>query len=283
MFNRNVAYSVLVHILLCLPFFIVNSELKLKTEPVEIEIKVAAALKKSGQARKRNSKMTDTLFPIWNAQSLLAKVERNSSFSVHQQNFSDSRTYQADISDVFGENGNQNWTYHREIYRRIDSNLTFDSILAQYNHFGRVYVQFKVNENGFLDLENLKADASDPILKVHVLRAIKKSLLKPLENMDREKLFEVGFFQAEFNFRYGDHNENFEKQSNFGRPVFVFNRATGEKPVPKEMLDHLLSGGVTPDISLMYDRWQKYNKKKHLEAIQFDPFENYRRDAFYLL
>ena len=184
---------------------------------------------------------------------------------------------------MFGENGNQNWAYHREIYRRIDANLTFDSILAQYNHFGRVYVQFKVNENGLLDLENLRTDAEDAILKVHVLRAIRKSLIRPLENIDRDKLFEVKFFQAEFNFRYGDHNENFHKQNNFGRPVFVFNRSTGEKPVPKELLDQLLSGGVTPNISLMYERWQKYNKKKHLEAIQFDPFENYKRDAFYQL
>lgn len=256
--------------------------MKVKTEPIAVEIKVAAAPKKSGQARIRNSTI-GSLFPVMSAQSLLAKVERNKSIPATPQKFNDSQAYQSDISDVFGENGNKNWSYHREIYRRINANLTFDSILAQYNHFGRVYVQFKVNEDGFLDLENLKADAGDPILKVHVLRAIKKSLLKPLENIDREKLFEVGFFQAEFNFRYGDHNENFDKQSNFGRPVFVFNRATGEKPVPKEMLDHLLSGGVTPDISLMYDRWQKFNKKKHLEAIHFDPFENYKRDAFYLL
>lgn len=283
MIIRNVLCSVLFHFLLCLPFLFVNSELKLKTEPVAIEIKVAMAPKKTGQVRQRQTKTSGTLFPVMNAQSLLEKVERNNSIPFQPRNFNDSRHYQADISDVFGENGNKNWSYHREIYRRIDATLTFDSILAQYNHFGRVYVQFKVNANGFLDLENLKADAGDPILKVHVLRAIKKSLLKPLENIDREKLFEVGSFQAEFNFRYGDYNENFAKQNSFGRPVLVFNRTTSEKPVPKEMLDHLLSGGVTPDIALMYERWQKYNKKKHLEAIHFDPFENYKRDDFYLL
>lgn len=280
MFNRNVLYSLVLHALLCLPFFFVKKPLEVKTIPVEIEIKAAVPVKKQNGV-KAAGKPAGQLFPVMNAQTLLAKVERNSQNS--PKHFSDSGIYQSDISEVFGENGNKNWAYHREIYRRIDSNLMFDSILAQYNHFGRVYVQFKVNEQGQLDVDNLSAEARNPILKVHVLRAIRKSLLTPIENIDREKLFELGFFQAEFNFRYGDHNENFSKQSSFGRPVFVFNRATTEKPVPKEMLDHLLSGGVTPNISQMYERWQKYNKKKHLEAIQFDPFENYRTDAFYQL
>lgn len=282
MFNRNVLYSLLFHALLCVPFFTGKKEIAIEAVPVEVEIKTVAALKKHSGV-KTSALAKGSLFPVMTAQKLLAKVERNSSLPAQSRSFNDSRTYQSDISDVFGENGNKNWAYHREIYRRIDSSLMFDSILAQYNHFGRVYVQFKINESGGLDLDHLSADAGDPILKVHVLRAIKKSLHNPLENIDREKLFDVGFFQAEFNFRYGDHNENFSKQSNFGRPVFVFNRATTEKPVPKELLDHLLSGGVTPNISQMYERWQKYNKKKHLEAIHFDPFENYRRDSFYQL
>ena len=277
-------FSVLVHIFLCLSFFFGKSELKLKTEPVEIEIKVATAPKKSGHDRARKSKATQvSLFPAMNAHALLALVERNNSLPVPSQNFNDSQTYQADISEVFGENGNKNWAYHREIYRRIDANLSFDSILAQYNHFGRVHVQFKVNEGGFLDVENLKADAGDPILKVHVLRAIKKSLLQPFENIHREKLFELGFFQAEFNFNYGTYKNNFSKQVNFGRPVFVFNRTTQEKPIEKRLLSYLAAEGVLGNPFLLSERLEKYNKKKHLEAIQFDPFENYRRDAFYLL
>ena len=283
MFNRNILFSVLFHIFICLPFLFQKTELKIKTEPVEIEIKVAAAPKKSGHGQARKSKATVSLFPAMNSYELLAKVERNNLLPVPSQNFDDSQTYQSDISDVFGENGNKNWAYHREIYKRIDANLTFDSILAQYNHFGRVYVQFKVNEGGFLDVENLKADAGDPILKVHVLRAIKKSLLQPFENIHREKLFELGFFQAEFNFNYGTYKNNFSKQVNFGRPVFVFNRTTQEKPIEKRLLSYLAAEGVLSNPFLLSERLEKYNKKKYLEAIQFDPFENYKRDAFYLL
>lgn len=291
--QRTQGLSLLIHAIIVLVFF--SGELKTpdkKVELLQFEIKETPKKKilvKDLRSNEKKTAASGSLFlPSMNSQSLLALVEKNSGEAATNTKttyqFNDQKTYDPSIEDVFGDNGNQNWEYNREIYRRIDTNLLFDSILAQYNHFGRVYVQFTVTENGLVNFSGLKTDATDAILKVHVLRAIKKSLLQPVESMKamkKLKLIPETVFQAEFNFTYGDHNNNFAKQNNFGRPVFVFNRSTTEKPVPKELLEQLLTGGVTPNISLMYERWQKYNKKKHLESIQFDPFENYKRDSFY--
>jgi hypothetical protein len=196
--------------------------------------------------------------------------------------YSDSRPYDTSISEVFGADGNQNWSFHHEIYSRIDSGLVFDSLLAQYGHFGKVQVQFSVTQEGLLLLENLKVQADDQVLKVHVLRAISKSLREPVNPVKFSKVEGNIIFQAQFDFSFGEES-NFIKQKNFGRPVFVFKRSTIEKPVPREVLEQLLSGGVTPNISLMVDRWKKFNKKKYLEGVQFDPFEGYKNDPFYHL
>ena len=284
MFLRTLLVSFCIHFVVVALIVLNQSSFEInKTEVVEVEFKdtVPKQFRKIDKtAGAKLAKKSFLLFPKMDALDLLSKVEKNNKEPSY---FNDKKTYDTDISGVFGENGNQNWSYYKEIYRRIDSNLTFDSLLAQYSHFGRVYVQFKVTEDGLFKMEDLKTDSSDPILKVHVLRAIKRSLSKTLESINYSKIDKYTLFQAEFNFRYGDYKNNFYKQENFGRPVFVFNRVTQEKPIPKELLGQLLSGGVTPNISLMYERWKKYNKQKRLDAVQFDPFENYKRDAFYVM
>ena len=264
----------------------------IKSEVVEIEIKeiIKKKIKKNELASgNKLAKKGLLFFPKKIYEDLLSRVEENSRWAAkmnslkQQKDFNDPRAYDSNIDEVFGENDNQNMSYYKEIYTRIDSNLTFDSVLAQYNHFGRVYVQFKTTEDGLLKIDEFKTESSDSILKVHVLRAIKKSLSNSIEIVKKLKIGNQTIFQAEFDFAYGDYKNNFYKQSNFGKPVFVFKRTTQEKPVPKELLEQLLSGGVTPNISLMFERWKKYNKNKHLEAIQFDPFESYRRDTFYTM
>lgn len=289
---RFFVISFSVHILMA-GLTLINFQVIKEKKPEVVVIEIKEVVKKEIKAidkpagNKLGKKGSLLLFPRSDSMDILAQVEKNTEWARtaprDQKAFNDSRTFDSNIDEVFGENGNQNWSYYKEIYKRIDSNLMFDSILAQYSHFGRVYVEFKVNDEGLFSLEDLKTDSSDAILKVHVLRAIKKSLNKPMATVNKSKFLNITVFKAEFDFSYGDFENNFYKQNNFGKPVFVFKRTTTEKPVPKELLEHLLSGGVTPNVSLMYERWQKYNKKKHLEAIDFDPFENYKRDAFYLM
>ncbi|MCC2679050.1 MAG: hypothetical protein K0R29_1626 [Pseudobdellovibrio sp.] len=208
---------------------------------------------------------------------------KDSSSTSGRFSFKDPRSYDTDIGDIFGDGGNENWAHFKEIYTKVDSNLNFDSILAQYNHFGRVYVQFELDEKGILKTENLKVDAKDSILKVHVLRAIKKSFSAENALLNSAKGDKGLLYQARFDFNFGNYQQNFSKQREFGRPVFSFRRFTEEKPVPEELLEQLLTGGVSPNISSMYERWQKYNEKKRRKAVEFDPFSSYKNDPFYSL
>lgn len=290
MFGRAIVFSLFIHILIMATiFFDQNSSEMIKTEVVQVEIRDVIKKPINKISGNKSAKKSLLLFPKMDTMNLLSKVENNAEapgeFSTKKQAnyFNDAKTYDDSIHDIFGENGNENWSYYKEIYNRIDTNLIFDSLLAQYSHFGRVYVQFKVSDNGLLNLEDLKTDAGDAILKVHVLRAIKKSLNQPIESVKNLKFSKYTLINAEFNFRYGDYKNNFYKQSNFGRPVFVFNRVTQEKPIDKKLLSYLIAEGVLDNPFLLAERFKKFNKKKHLEAVQFDPFENYKHDAFYLM
>jgi hypothetical protein len=264
---------------------------ELTVETVKVNRPAQAALEKKLQG-KAPSRATGThfggsrkaLFPEYKLGFNAAATERVvAKANKPYYSYSDSRNYYTDISEVFGEDGNENWSFFKEVYFKVDSNLSFDSLLAQYNHFGRVYVQFKLDENGVLLAENLKVQARDSILKVHVLRAIKKSFSEPMNVLNHQKGDSGLLFQARFDFNLGEYQNNFYKQKNFGRPVFSFTRFTEEKPVPENLLEQLLTGGVSPNVSLMYERWQKYNQKHRRSAVQFDPFESYRRDPFYKL
>lgn len=271
--------SFLIHaavvVLALLDFKCPSPEKEIIEIKIEVQKTIVRVLKKPAEGGVKKDSLGLFANKV-NAYELFGQSKGHSEFSAQN-------TFDTNIDEIFGVDGNKNWSHYREIYNRIDSNLVFDSLLAQYSHFGRVYVQFKVTESGIFKLEDLKADAGDAILKVHVLRTIQKSLSEPLEKSKFSKNIEDTVFQARFDFKYGDSEINFDKQKDFGKPVFVFKRATLEKPVPTELLDQFLTGGVTPNISLMYERWQKYNKKKHREAIQFDPFESYKRDAFFKL
>ncbi|MGZ3690648.1 MAG: hypothetical protein ACXVAX_04045 [Pseudobdellovibrio sp.] len=284
--SPHLAFSIFIHILVLVVSTYINVPVSEKTLPIEISevkktTKAASRLNGTGAIKK-----SVILFPPLNLFAKYRDFERSAPQAVSKKvatGFNDPRAYDNNIDEIFGEDNNQNWSYFQEVYKRIDSHLMYDSILAQYGHFGRVYVQFQVTSDGIFKLENLKTSAQDMILKVHVLRAINRSLSEPFDVTKKSKSGSVVEFRAEFDFLYGENDINFDKQKNFGRPVLVFKRATIEKPVPDEMLEQLLDGGVTPNISLMYENWQKYNKKKHRKAIQFDPFEGYKKDAFYLM
>lgn len=304
---KSILISFLVHITITV--LVLFSFDILKQEPqqiVEIEFKEASlTVKKTGQASARKSKDlrgagikgyksawnkldTSQFFPSMSSSELVEKVEQNTAWAKsiggkkQSSEFNNLAAVAEGSQDIFGSGDNKNWSYYQEIYKRIDNNLIFDSLLAQYGHFGYVYVQFKVTEEGLFVMEDLKTEAADAILKVHVLRTIRKSLSEPMSKTKYAKESKQTLFKARFDFNLGSRDNNFsDKQRAFGQPVFQFNRTTEERPVPQELVGHLMSGGISYDPFVMAERWKKYNKKKYLDAVQFDPFESYKRDAFY--
>ncbi|ASD62163.1 hypothetical protein [Bdellovibrio bacteriovorus] len=196
-----------------------------------------------------------------------------------QKDFRDRATYALESANTFADT--DNWDYHREVFKRIDSELMFDSILAQYNHFGTVMLQFEVDAKGYLLEKSLRAFSEDAVLKVHAVRAVRKALKEQFNELKWSS--ESTIFQAKFEFLSDSHSLNFRKQREFGKPVLNFTRATQEKPVATNLQDHLLSGGIHYDPFALADRWQKYNKRKRLAVGEYDPFAHYRKDPAYRL
>ncbi|MFM6929349.1 MAG: hypothetical protein ACKOX6_12855, partial [Bdellovibrio sp.] len=60
--------------------------------------------------------------------------------------FNDSSSYETSAESFIAET--DQWSYFHQVFERIDQQLMFDSLLAQYNHFGYVYVEFEVGPNG---------------------------------------------------------------------------------------------------------------------------------------
>lgn len=304
---KSILISFLVHTTIAVTLLFGSDIPKQKPQQVvEIEFKEAPVfVKKQGPLGTRKSKDqrgagikgykaawnkldTSQFFPSMKSEELVEMVEQNTAWAKNSKGkketgeFNSPGTITQGSEDYFGDGDNKNWSYYQEIYKRIDNNLMFDSLLAQYGHFGYVYVQFKVTEEGLFMMDDLKADAADAILKVHVLRAIKKSLSEPLNKTKFAKESKSTLFKARFDFKIGSRDDNFaEKQSAFGSPIFSFSRSTSERPIPQELVDHLMSGGISIDPFVMAERWQKYNKKKYRDAVQFDPFQSYKRDVFY--
>lgn len=195
--------------------------------------------------------------------------------------YNESSNYEAS-ADSFLANTDQ-WSYFQQVFQRIDQQLIFDSLLAQYNHFGYVYVEFEVGPDGRFVDKSLKVSAIDSILKVHALKALRKGLI---EEFPSEKWNPDGKsvrFQAKFEFLEGSENLNFTKQKDFGKAKLVFRRASSEKPIPNSLKEQLLTGGISHDPFAMAERWEKYNKKKRLKDGDFDPFAPYRADPDYNL
>ena len=79
----------------------------------------------------------------------------------------------------------------------------FDSILAQYNHFGTVMVEFEVNAQGLIVEKKVRIAAEDPILKVHVMRAIRRGLNETFRKEKWNPLRINTTLQARFDFLQG--------------------------------------------------------------------------------
>jgi flagellar motor protein MotB len=226
------------------------------------------------------------LFPKTNYADISKQVAQNTQnekLAQIEANSERGRIRNSGLNQVFGDDGNRNWAHNQDIYTRIDSHLKFDSLLAQYNHFGAVLVQFNLDDQGLLLLNSLKVKAADPILKVHVLRAMQAGLSDSSKETKGNKNVSEVAYQARFDFNRGDSDGNFVKQQSFGQPVFVFQRSTSEKPIADNMAGQLADLSLLGNPLLIGEKIEKYNRKKRRENLKFDPFESYRQDPFYIL
>lgn len=285
---RFLSYSLLIHLGLVAVFFFFNFKTVLvsHSETVDFDfVSVAFVPSQSsgggsrGHRRGRDVRSVSLKellpTPSWTYQETRVQTLPPSS------GFTDASQYLHETHNLFA--ASDNTQFHQALYSRIDSFVLFDSLLAQYSHFGVVFVEFQVEPTGVLLGTSLRTSAEDPILKVHALRALRKALSNPLLAELRSHELKPLTFKAKFEFLSGSREINFEKQKAFNHQTFVFSRATSEKPQSTDLSEHLLNGGVGLDPFAVADAWEKYNKHEYRQNTQVDPFESYRRDSDYNL
>jgi len=289
-----ISLSILLHGMILLGFVLNHVVNKKNTDIVTIDLISTPAQRKIPTTETRSKKNASSKFPKEFSSAkkiaIFGQPYTGSSKAFNLESsflkgkpaaYNESSTYETS-ADSFLADTNQ-WSYFQQVFERIDQQLIFDSLLAQYNHFGYVYVEFEVAPDGRFVDKSLQVSAIDSILKVHALRALRKGLT---EDFPREKWNPEGKsvrFQAKFEFLNGSENLNFAKQKDFGKAKLVFRRASSEKPIPNSLKEQLLTGGIDVDLFAAAERWEKYNKKKRLKAEDFDPFAPYKSDLDYNL
>ncbi|MNK19554.1 hypothetical protein D3C87_377760 [compost metagenome] len=228
---------------------------------------------RTGSASSANKALVQNLFQRYDL--------KQESHEVAAVSESDAADFQVGPANMLGDS--DNWDFHRQVFTKIDENLMFDSLLAQYNHFGSVHLRFAVDPHGYLIEKSLRARAEDPILKVHVVRALRLALNEEFPSSKWAVAGKNITFEAKFDFLQMSSFINHEKQKGFVKPQLQFQRATTEKPIPNTLSEQLTSGGIDYDLFAAAERWQKYNKKKKLANYQFDPFAHYKKDPAYNL
>jgi hypothetical protein len=288
--KRNFLLSLGLHALLGAVFFFVEfKESMPKREVIQFEIQAPTppkdfAAQSQGQAQPvgRGHKAKGSNLNLFGTGYIAdSKLTDQMGADRPSADYADHANYIGD-AEGFISDGNQ-WSYFQQVFKKIDEQLLFDSLLAQYGHFGNVYVEFEVDEKGYFVERGLKVTADDAILKVHALRALIRGLR---ESFDKTKWNPTGksqVFQAQFSFIQGHYGDNSKKQTAFAKPVLKFTRATAEKPIPTNLKEQLLTGGVDYDLFAAAERWQKYNKRKKLREQEFDPFSTYKADPLYNL
>lgn len=273
--------------------FVVQTPKSFKKEVIEFEVQTVPQIKKSLLVGPAKSKMTLLARSRGKAVSLKGMNLFNQNYSYKSSvkndyegsgaldDFKDSAGYSLGSDSFLGEN-NQ-WEFYRQVFERIDSQLLFDSLLAQYNHFGVVFVEFEVDAEGHFVDNRLKVSAEDSVLKVHAMRALRKGLREAFVKGKWNPSGKNAVLQAKFEFLQASDFINQQKQKEFGKPVFVFKRATSEKPTANNLTDTLLDADNLRNPYQIAERLEKYNKKKRLRACEFDPFESYKRDPDYNL
>jgi hypothetical protein len=182
------------------------------------------------------------------------------------------------------DEGNAIRGFLEAVYNRVNNRLIFDSIFAQYGHFGAVYIQFNVDHRGVIDSASIRTSAKDKILKVHAIRsALLPGLATPLKEnlwLDERPALKL---RARFEFLKGSVDQNLfdSNPEKIAGLALSFRRFTPEVKVARTLGQHLVNGGINYDLFAMYDSWEKYNKARERRRLDTDPFSIHKADEYY--
>lgn len=212
-----------------------------------------------------------------------------------QQTWTDPWSYgpNAEVQNRFASNS----AFYQEVFRRVESHLEWDDLLAQYNHVGKVYLKFAVRPDGQLVGNSLSAEALDPILKVRSARALRKGLALPFDYAKRLQREEPLWMTARF---FWVPKETCQNLQGVEGPYLSFCRNSGYKKLDVADAEEMDEAGAvvseTMDDALHYgamaftvgpfglpEEIKKRRLQKWRQRSGHDPFEKDRQDPDYHL
>lgn len=170
------------------------------------------------------------------------------------------------------------------LHRRVDGKLLFDSLLAQYGHFGTVYAEFAVDRTGLLLQNSIRGGGHDRALKVYAIRsalvpALSQKLPESLWLKERDRVV----LRAQFQFVFSESESSLfdENPASISGRALTFRRFTAQKPSARTLGQHLANGGLDVDAFRMRDAWKRYLKARENRRLDVDPFSVLRADPLY--
>jgi hypothetical protein len=229
----------------------------------------------SGSSRVRKIPLS-SLVPKWMRSSPppddWAKVPGEGEFGAGQA-WSDSSKYdEVQLSNGQGLSVEQA-NFVGALWRMIDQYIVENPFLSGYNHSGKAFFRFEVDESG--RLLSLQAAAADRVLKVIAARAIRRAIQNdtgdlrfPTEPMVIHARFSWTNYQACDGLR-GHRNRylSFCHYAEYKRKSF----SAGEKAAT-------WAGAIYNHGPWAYEEIKKYKREEFRRNTQYNPFEEYERD-----
>ena len=160
---------------------------------------------------------------------------------------------------------------NQALWSYIDKNIFESDYLSEFNHTGQVHISFKIDTQGTLVEESLRACAADRILKVIALKAVRQALIQENFKSANPMVYFAQFSWSDYQTcqRLRGIKQNYLSFCHYAednRKSF----STAEKL--KTYLGALNYGpGALDEI-------QKYNREQNRRNTEFDPFSNLRNE-----
>ena len=263
-------------------------EIELRDLPIVAVGGPVSASPQKQKPKNRKSLTLNNLLPKFRPTGLEDSANRDAR-SIEDSNsdqpaIDDSRVYGLGVGSF--DFGAANHGFLEAIWRKIDANLIFDSLLAQYAHFGNVFVEFLVFADGRIDETSVFSRGRDRILRVHAIRALRSGLREPLAANLRIK--EAVRLRAQFQFILNGSSLFDENPARISGRAMTFRRFTNQRPLVHGAGEIFKSGGmghfeggVNTDLAAMYDALNKFLKMKEHQRLGHDPFAIYKADPIY--
>lgn len=214
----------------------------------------------------------------WRAENPLGKTAPSTEeLQAKEFAWKQTNSYYSDLLSDSAGMDKQQIQFVGSLWKEINDSIVESPYLSEYGHVGKVFLRFEVDKNGELLEGSLRASADDHILKVFAARAVRKAIKEkryvfPIEKMIVNTQFSWAGYE-DCRSQRGIH-QNFLSFCKYGEDK----RKTFSNSEKMATYLKALSFGFGAAEAI-----KEYKKEEFRRNVNFDPFEEIRRDPDYNL